>query len=141
MQKIYIFKIIFCAIFIFLVGCDSRQTDTTSKINTIKIVDIQPLLLSEPLKVGQRIDVKVKLTYRLESKAATVTLVVLRKGGFGNKSLANSFVIIQQGRGELLLSGELYVPETKALEVRVTLTPQQRNDSVSIETRTYKVEL
>jgi len=120
-------------------GCDSRQPDEPAKINTLKIIDIQPPV-SVPLKPGQKVDIEVKLAYVLASKAATVTLAVLRSEGFGSKSLTSTFAIVQQGKGELVLKEMFYVPKkVSVLQVRVPLIPQQRNDTSPTEIRTYKV--
>lgn len=131
-------KVLICAVFFILSGCDSSQTDAVKKINSISIIDIQPPV-SEPLIPGQTVTVEVKLAYELKSKAATVTLAVLRTEGLGNKSLTSTFAIVQQGKGELLLKAEFLVPKTKILQVRVPLVPQQRHDSAPVETRTYTV--
>lgn len=132
-------KVTLGAALILLAGCDANQNDAVKKTNTLKILDIQPPV-SEPLKTGQKVNVVVKLAYELESKAATITLAVLRSEGFGSKSLTSSFAIIHQGKGELVLNGEIFVPKTKFLQVRVPLVPQQRNDSAPpVETRIYQV--
>lgn len=131
-------KVLICAVFFILSGCDSSQTDAVKKINSISIIDIQPPV-SEPLIPGQTVTVEVKLAYELKSKAATVTLAVLRTEGLGNKSLTSTFAIIQRGKGELLLKAEFLVPKTKILQVRVPLVPQQRHDSAPVAMRTYTV--
>lgn len=132
-------KIMFCAVFIILSGCDSSQTDAVRKLNTIKIIDIQPPT-STPLTPGQKVVAEVKIAYDLKSKAAIVTLAILRDEGLGNKSLASDFATIQQGKGELTLKVEFTVPrKIQALHVHVPLTPQQRNDSAPVATRTYKM--
>ncbi len=132
-------KVMICVAFIILSGCDSRQTDAVRKINTIKIVDIQPPV-SQPLTPGQKVVTEVKLVYELKSKAATVTLAVLRSEGLGNKALASTFTFIQQGKGELALKVEFIAPEKiQILHVHVLLIPQQRNDSAPFAKRTYKM--
>ncbi len=139
MWKIQIIKIMVSLVFVMLVGCDAHQADAVKTHNTLKILDIQPPV-NVPLKTGQKIDVVVKLAYELESKAGTVTLAVLRSDGFGSKSLTSTFAIIHQGKGELVLKGEIMVPKTKFLQVRVPLVPQQRSDtSPPVEVRSYQV--
>lgn len=139
MWKIQIIKIMVSLVFVMLAGCDAHQADAVKTHNTLKILDIQPPV-NVPLKTGQKIDVVVKLAYELESKAGTVTLAVLRSDGFGSKSLTSTFAIIHQGKGELVLKGEIMVPKTKFLQVRVPLVPQQRSDtSPPVEVRSYQV--
>jgi hypothetical protein len=137
MWKIDGVKIIICVTFLILSGCDSRQSDTVKKINTIEIVDIQPPV-SKPITPGQKVTTEVKLVYELKSKAATVALAVLRSEGLGNKALASTFTIIQQGKGELMLQVEFIAPKKiQILHVHVPLIPQQRNDSAPFAKRTY----
>lgn len=137
MRKTNSVIVMLCAVFIILSGCDSSQTDTAKKTNTIEIVDIQPPV-NKPLTPGQKVITEVKLAYDLKSKAATVTLAVLRSEGLGNKALASTFTIIQRGKGELVLKVEFIAPEkVQILHVHVPLIPQQRNDSAPFAKRTY----
>jgi len=139
MLKPAFIKIMICAAFLSLTACDQGSSNAAPKINTIKILDIQPPL-DKPLKTAEKIEMRVKVAYELNSDAATITLAVLRADGFGSKSLTSTFVVVKKGKGELLLKGEFMVPKrTKLIQVRVPLSPQQRGDTAPTEARTYDV--
>ena len=138
MQKNAVAKIIICSVFFILTGCNSDQADVVGKTNTLNIIGIQPPV-TQVLKHDQKVDVEARIGYVLESKAATVTLAILRTEGFGNKTLSSTFRIIQKGKGELVLKESFFVPETDALELRVLLLPQQRNDTAPEVKLNYKV--
>ncbi len=138
MLKMGIVSTMLFVVLLSLSGCDQSPTDAVKKINTIKLLDIQPPL-SEILIPGQMVDMEVKVAYKLESKAATITLAVLQTEGQGNKSLTSTFTIIQKGEGEQILKGQFVVPKTKIIQVRIPLSPQQRSDTAPFITHTYKV--
>ena len=139
MRKTEYLKVLICAAFFALPGCDSGQNDVKGKINTIKIVEIQPPL-SEPLMPGQKVVLDVKLAYDLQSKAAVITLAALRPRRFGYKSLGSNFATVQQGKGNLEMKLDFIVPGSmEIVDVQAMLSPQQRNDSAPVVKQTYKV--
>src|SRR5688572_487692 len=107
-------------------------------VDSVKIVSISPTT-DMPLRVGEPLTVQVEVEYNLTSaQSGTVTLVI-QQGESGRQSLANEIEVVMKGRAKIVLSKQLQVPETKALQVFTPLNVQGGSSTRVVDNRVYKV--
>ena len=107
-------------------------------VDSVRIVSISPTP-DMPLRVGETLTLQVEVEYNLTSaESGTVTLVI-QQGESGRQSLANEIEVIMKGRGKVVLSKQLQVPETKALQVFTPLNVQGGSSTRVVDNRVYKV--
>ena len=107
-------------------------------VDSVRIVSISPPP-DTPLRVGETLTVQVEVEYNLTSaESGTVTLVI-QQGESGRQSLANEIEVIMKGRAKVVLSKQLQVPETKALQVFTPLNVQGGSSTRVVDNRVYKV--
>jgi hypothetical protein len=107
-------------------------------VDSVKIVSISPTT-DMPLRVGETLTVQVEVEYNLTSaQSGTVTLVI-QQGESGRQSLANEIEVVMKGRAKVVLSKQLQVPETKALQVFTPLNVQGGSSTRVVDNRVYKV--
>jgi len=91
-----------------------------------------------PLRVGERIKVRVVATYMLEADAGTLALVIQAAD---NAALGQNMEVISHGNGKSTLEAEFSVPDTKAVQVFVPILKQGQQGGTSIvDSRAYRVE-
>jgi hypothetical protein len=107
-------------------------------VDSVKIVSISPPT-DTPLRIGETLTLQVEVEYNLTSaESGTVTLVI-QQGESGRPPLANEIDVVLKGRGKVVLSKQLQVPETKALQVFTPLNVQGGSSTSVVDNRVYKV--
>jgi hypothetical protein len=107
-------------------------------VDSIKILSISPMT-ETALRIGETLTLQVEVEYNLTSaESGTVTLVI-QQGESGRPPLANEIEVVTKGRAKVVLSKELQVPETRALQVFTPLNVQGGSSTRVVDNRVYKV--
>ena len=117
-----------------LVGSSPQQDASDS----IKIVSISPDP-AVPLRVGQQASFKVEVEYTLTSADSGSVTLVIQQAESGRAPLSNESDVVLKGRARLVLSKDIEVPDTKAINVFTPLTVQGGTSTRVVSTRSYKV--
>jgi hypothetical protein len=107
--------------------------------DSVKIISISPST-GAPLRVGERITFKVEVEYDLVSAESGQVTLVIQQGESGRPSLANEVDVVQKGKGRLVLSKDLTVPDTKAIRVFTPLNVEGATSTRIVDSRSYKTE-
>src|SRR5260370_1241150 len=86
------------------------------EVDAIKIISISPST-DVPLRVGERVTIRVEAEYNLASAELGRITLVIQQGESGRRPLANENEVVQKGRARLVLSKEITIPDTNALQV------------------------
>jgi hypothetical protein len=106
--------------------------------DSVKILSVSPTT-DAPLRAGDTISLQVEVEYSLTSaNSGTVTLVV-QQAESGRPPLANEVEVVMKGRERLVLSKQIQVPDTKALQVFTPLNVQGGTSTRVVDHRIYKV--
>ena len=107
-------------------------------VDTVRIMSISPST-DAPLRAGETVMFHVEVEYNLASaNSGSVTLVVQRAES-GHPPLANELEVVMKGRARIVLSKEIRIPETKALQVFTPLNVQGGTSTRVVDSRLYKV--
>ena len=120
-----------------IAGC--QRNDNTSvpapSGSIVKIVTITPDI-SSPLRTGDRVKLKVDISYNLTVDSGTIALVVQDSN---NSGIAQTMEVLTKGNGKTSLEVEFTVPNTKAVQVFAPLSAQGQASTSTVEYRAYKV--
>ncbi|MEJ7605125.1 MAG: hypothetical protein WKF37_02410 [Bryobacteraceae bacterium] len=106
--------------------------------NTVKILSASPGT-EKPLQVGETVAFRIEVEYSLATADSGSITLVIQRGESGHASLANETEVVRKGRGKVVLSKEVVVPETGALQVFTPLSVQGGTNTRVVDTRSYKV--
>src|SRR5262249_6930853 len=112
------------------------QQDATA--DTVKILSISPPTDS-PLRIGDSAKFEVEIEYNLNSANSGSVTLVIQQAESDRTPLANEVDVISKGKGRLVLSKVLLIPETKAIGVFTRLYVQGGTSTSVVDTRTYRV--
>lgn len=104
----------------------------------VKITSITPPN-DAPLKVGQKVKVEVEIEYNLESTEMGSIMLVIQQAESGHFPLANESDIINKGKGKIVLSKEMLIPDTKGLRIFTPLSLEGTASTTLVDTKMYKV--
>lgn len=114
-------------------------SDDSSK--SIKIISISPDT-SEPLNVGDTVDIEVEIEYAVDGLPATVGLNI-QKGemtGSGFDSvIASKTEVITQNRGTITLKQTVKVPNTSSIQIFTPVMSEGDTTIRTVDMRSYKV--
>jgi hypothetical protein len=106
--------------------------------DSVKILSISPGT-DMPLRVGEKVTFSVEVEYNLVSAGLGSVALVIQQGESGRPPLANETEVVEKGRAKTVLSKEIVVPATKALQVFTPLNIQGGTSTRIVDTRSYKV--
>jgi hypothetical protein len=124
-------------------GCVGHERVETGKAagpsaDSIKILSISPTV-ETVLHSGTKVPFRVEVEYTLvTAHSGTITLVIQR-GEQEHQPLASETHVIQEGSGKLVLTKEIEVPDTNAIQVFTPLSPQGATSTSVVDTRAYAV--
>ena len=119
-----------------LCGASSQQPDGDS----VKILSLSPSP-KQPLRVGEKVAFRVEVEYNLTSATTGSVTLVIQQGESGRSPLANETEVVQKGRARTVLSKDIVVPDTKALQVFTPLSVQGSTSTTIVDRRLYRVVL
>ena len=108
------------------------------KADSVRIASISPGT-NTILRVGERVTFRVEVEYNLSGADSGSVTLVIQQGESGHAPLANETAVVQKGRAKIVLSKDIEVPDTKALQVFTPLTVQSGTSTHVVDTRSYKV--
>jgi hypothetical protein len=135
--------IIVVALAVLLTSCVAQERTAAGRAgqassDSVQILSISPNI-ETVLSVGEKVPLRVEVQYILESaQSGTITLVV-QQGEQGHEPLANETHVIQKGSGKLVLTKEIDVPNTKAIQVFTPLSARGATSTSVVDTRAYGV--
>lgn len=121
-----------------LPGCQlpAQQTETPAAFGSLaQITAISPDT-TQVLRPGERVKLKVDVSYVLTAESGTITLVVLAAD---NSGIAQDFAVITKGRGKSALEAEFTVPNTTAVRVFTPLVFKGQTSTSVADGRAFKV--
>lgn len=130
--------IVFISLTLLLLACDNSTSIKASAApigSTISIVDVQPPL-GQALKIGDKVDIKIKVEVALSSESGQVALVVQDAQ---NKSLAQEIRVVLKGASTEEFKLSFTVPDTAAIHIFAPLSDQGQDATSTMATRSYKV--
>jgi len=104
----------------------------------VRIVSISPDT-GTTLRVADRVTFRVEVEYNLTSAPSGTITLVIQQGESGRVPLANETQVVQKGSGKLVLTKDIEVPETNAVQVFTPLSAQGGSSTRTVDTRAYKV--
>jgi hypothetical protein len=124
-------------------GCRQEQgaapgTGSGASLDSVRIVSISPDT-GATLRVGDRVTFKVEVEYNLTSTPSGTITLVIQQGESGRVPLANETQVVQKGSGKLVLTKDIEVPETNAVQVFTPLSAQGGSSTRTVDTRAFKV--
>ena len=125
------------SLFVFLVAllaCERQPPAKAPAAGAVKIVSLSPDTTT-PLKVGEKVTLRVEVDYRLSVDAGAVSLVVQS----GNTSLAQAMQAVKKGSGRATLTAQFVVPDTSSIQIYAPLQAQGQSATRTVAVRTYKV--
>ena len=123
-------------------GGQEGSIDLSSKLenseDNVKIVSVSPGTEKE-LVAGTSVTFEVGVEYNLVSAdSATISLVVQRSEA-GKMPLADEIDVIRKGKGNLTISTEVKIPQTKAIQIFTPLLVQGSTETTIVDSRVYTV--
>jgi hypothetical protein len=103
--------------------------------SSVQIASISPSI-GEPLRVGEKVKLKVDVNYTLTGESGTLALVVQAAD---NSAISQNFEVVTKGSGKVTLEAEFVVPSTKAIQVFTPLSAQGQSSTSTVESRAFKV--
>lgn len=116
-------------------GCERSDSAKPAAIGAVRIVALSPETTT-PLKAGEKVTIRVDVSYRLLADAGAVGLVVQVEGGPG---LAQKMEPVRKGSGKATLSAEFIVPQAMTIQVYTPLQAQGQKETTIVDLRTYRV--
>lgn len=116
-------------------ACDQGSFQSAPSGSFVKITSVSPDT-GTTLKVGDKVKVRVEVSYALSSDGGTVSLVVQSAN---NSSLAHNMEVVQKGSGKATLSAEFVVPDSNAVQIFTPLSAQGQTSTSTVDYRAYKV--
>jgi hypothetical protein len=120
-----------------LAGCQRKEPSgaPAPSGSSVKIVGITPDT-SVPLRSGERVRLKVDVSYSLTVDSGTVALVIQAAD---NSGIAQNMQVLSKGEGKTSLEAEFTVPNTKAVQIFTPLSVQGQASTSTVDYRVYKV--
>src|SRR5262249_54619932 len=106
--------------------------------DTIKILSISPPTGS-PLHIADTAKFEVEIEYKLTSANSGFVTLVIQQAESGRPTLANEVDVISKGKGRVVLTKVVQIPETKAIQVFTPLNVQAGTSTSVVDSRIYKV--
>lgn len=107
-------------------------------MDSVKIVTISPDTTT-PLRIGETVAFRVELEYNLTTADSGTVTLVIQQGESGRQSLGNETEVVHKGRGRIVMSKDVVVPDTKAVLIFTPLGVQGSTSSRVVDNRAYKV--
>jgi len=104
----------------------------------VKIISLSPNN-DKPLLVDSNVKIEVEVEYNLQSANTASVVMVIQRAETGFMPLANEADIVLKGKGTVKLSKEIKIPDTRALQIFLPLTPEGNNSTSTVGLRMYKV--
>jgi hypothetical protein len=102
----------------------------------VKITSISPPI-TQPLHVGQTVEVSIDVTYQLNAQTGTVGIITQASD---TTPISQDMTVINKGQGTQKLTTRFVVPKTKAIEVLSTVFHEGEQQSSVVDSRYMKVE-
>lgn len=120
-----------------LMGCQQGSFgDAAPGASSVSISSISPLP-GKCLKVGDRVEFGVDISYHLDADSGTVSLVVQSADG---KPISSNMEVVTRGSGHVTLRTEIQVPNTNAIQVFTPLNAQGQISTTTADMRSFRVE-
>ena len=103
--------------------------------SSVQIASVSPSV-GEPLRVGEKVKLKVDVNYTLTTESGTLALVVQAAD---NSAISQNFEVVTKGKGNVTLEAEFIVPSTKAIQIFTPLSAQGQSSTSTVESRAFKV--
>lgn len=116
----------------------SISFSTYADEDSVKIISLTPSN-DKPLYVGSTVTITVEVEYNLHSANTASLTLVIQRAETGHRSLANELDVVFKGTGKLKLSKEIEIPDTRALQIFMPLTPEGEQKTSIVDSRLYKV--
>jgi len=107
-------------------------------VDSVRILSISPTT-DDPLRVGETVTFQVEVEYNLTSANSGSVTLVIQQAESGRQPLANETEVIMKGRARVVLSKDVRIPETKALQIFTPLNVQGGTSTRVVDNRIYKV--
>jgi hypothetical protein len=106
--------------------------------DSVKIISLTPGN-DKPLYAGSTVSIKVEVEYSLHSANTASLRMIVQRAESGHKPLANEVDVVLKGTGTLKLAKEIKIPDTRALQIFMPLTPEGAQITTTVDSRMYKV--
>jgi len=126
------------AVSLSLIGCqrDTPHFGTPAPTgSSVQIASVSPPI-TQSLRVGESVKMKVDVNYALTDESGTVALVVQAAD---NSSIASTMEVVAKGSGTLSLETNFVVPTTKAIQIFTPLSGQGQSSTSTVDSRAFKV--
>lgn len=120
-----------------LLGCQlpGPHTEMSPFGSLAQITSISPDT-TQVLRSGERVKLKVDVSYMLSAESGTAQLIVLAAD---NSDLAQDFKVLSKGNGNTTLQAEFTVPSTTSIQVFTPLVVQGQNSNSVADGRAFQV--
>ena len=109
-----------------------------SGMDTVRILSVSPTT-DLPLRVGDTVTFQVEVECNLATANSGSVTLVIQQAESGRMPLANEIEVITKGRSRTVLSKQVQIPETKAIQVFTPLNVQGGTKTSVVDNRIYKV--
>jgi len=106
--------------------------------DSVKILSISPTN-AKPLIAGSTVAITAEVEYTLVSANTASITMVIQRAESGHRPLANEFDVALKGTGKMKITTEVEIPNTKAIQVFIPLTPEGNQSTTIVDSRMYKV--
>lgn len=103
--------------------------------SSVEITGVSPGV-GIPLRIGDRVGLRVDASYTLTAESAMLGLVVQAADG---SSIAQTTEVVLRGSGKSTFELDFTVPPTGMIQIFVPLSPQGRRGTAIVDTRAFKV--
>jgi serine/threonine protein kinase len=106
--------------------------------DSVQILSISPST-DNALRVGETVTFHVEVEYNLSSANSGSVTLVIQQAESGRPPLANEIEVIMKGRARVVLTKDVRIPETRALQVFTPLNVRGGTSTRVVDNRMYKV--
>ena len=106
--------------------------------DTIRIVALAPDTQTS-LSVGATVDVAADVEYDLTTHDSAALTLFVQAGESATRALAKDAIVVKRGRSRATLQVRVTVPDTKTLDLFVTMLFQDQKESTVVDSRFYAV--
>jgi hypothetical protein len=116
-------------------GCGKEEAPKKlASAGSVKIVGLAPETTAA-LRVGEKVRVRVEVSFRLAAESGVVALVVQADGAV----IGADRQAVRRGEGKAALAAEFVVPRTKEIQVFTPLQATGQKTTTTADMRTYSV--
>ena len=125
-----------CLLMAAICGCSRKQSDASKLHEYVKITSITPPV-TQPLHIGQTVEISIDVTYQLNAQTGTVDIITQASDA---TPISQDMRVINKGQGTERLTTRFVVPKTNAIEVLSTVFHEGAQESSVVDSRYMKVD-